>query len=751
MKYLCHYRSSERASTPSASGKGKGKGGGKGAQKRKLSPQLDLVTQHVTVASFTEALPSVASEDGKPVCELSHPSTPQPLVTPGNANENMFVTPDPTGIKRSERTRNRKVNYAALNSGMYEEGMVVAATSQLETQELTEDQLTAATKNIDNNNHKIIKVGSSLLNRVVLIKNSPVLKTNAMTNMTVAPVEGQVNPENRYNFQEEIEIRRLRNKQKRRGLNNAEKKKLKRLRERLRVKVKNLKRKIDNLKKNNGLVMSPKKILVKNMDNSETRAEIGENPDAAAIATASLSTPDVHEPVSLLACANTITKNDSHEVSGSVESQLQHSEPSVVERVELLLSSETSQKTQLTVTPEAICRSSNSSATSSSAGTVEKCNKEAVAKPKKKEITQSRHRMPLRKVIFPVLHRSNQRGRMQVGNLHFHLYRSRESTCIQCTTCSDFLSVRKFLKHMHHHNMKDELCTVTLPHKLEMAVLEPSADQTHWWGEFQKKRTQFEASPLSSVKTASRTDQRKVSSSRETPVTPVSTDVVTELPQGGSAGEVYCVKVEHPGSSQARGGGGSRATTQGIVLSSPTASSPGLHLVKVESQTTRPANTHPVSVLNVSSHEAIQKTGSNVTSIVTTPAAAAGTRQSTRVRKRKQLHPIESYVYSNKSSTSETASLLNSKRLKTEEGFVVKGPVSSVSSPECAGQSCTKVEHCENKVMSINKVHSSHTITGDNGINSSGTPLTDLSGDTEGPEGISEILESKVTGNQKVE
>ena len=76
----------------------------------------------------------------------------------------------------------------------------------------------------------------------------------------------------KYSFPEESEIRRLRNKQKRKGLNTSERRKLRRLKDRLKLKVKKLKKKLDRLKKTNGSqLVTSKNFLVKKALNNVSR------------------------------------------------------------------------------------------------------------------------------------------------------------------------------------------------------------------------------------------------------------------------------------------------------------------------------------------------------------------------------------------------------------------------------------------------------------------------------------------------
>lgn len=546
-------------SNSQTSGKGKGKGSGKSSHKRKASPSLS-VPSSVTISSSSGTDTTI----------------PEFTITKDSEVFNNQET-DPNSLKRSERTRNRKINYAALNSGMYsDENPELNSSQDTSVEEFAnEEQSTenisnkstvcssASDSKLINNNSKTIKVCSYLLNQVVLVKNSPVLKADSILNVNVAEMNDS-SIENRYNFQEEIEIRRLRNKQKRGGLNNVDKRKLKRLRERLRVKVRNLKRKLDSLKKNNGLAMSPEKILVKSMRGFQDQ-KLSEQPECDEVleeANRDQTVPEV----------NTTTENKSLQ---SVDLDLPTTE----------IKDQSDFRHELPYNPKV--QTDLEKPQDKSDIELKECNQSLL--PANKTDKQPKRaksvKNPKKKIVFPVLHRSSQRGRVQVGNLHFHLYKAKDSSCIQCATCSDFLSVKKFLKHLHHHNMVDELCTVTIPQKLEMAVLgEPSEEHVYWWGQFEKKRKLFEFSPT---------------------------------------------------------------MVKGTQKSNKTSVNPKVIV-------------HPVTQADHSETESISVNNNNKSSVCqesstpTSCTSVSGTRHSQRVRKRKQLHPIESYVYTNKNTHSDS-------------------------------------------------------------------------------------------------
>lgn len=595
---MCYFRSTDRASTPS-SGKGKGKSGGKTSQKRKSSPP-HMANENAPVSALAVTSPSAQS---RVVCE-----------SPDATSSLLY---DVSGVKRSERTRNRKVDYAAMNSGLHADDNPDSLSSHDLSEENIMDCLAYQIENesevligsnykdqhiniIQNNTEqKVIKMGSSLLKKVVLIKNSPVLKPNGFSNVTIATAEGETSLENHYNFQEEIEIRRLRSKQKRRGLNNTEKKKLKRLRERLRLKVKNLKRKIDTLKKNNGLATSPKKILIKSMKTvqAKQRAILQHGVPSVSITSLLSQTPlisvlkieadRVNVPEIMNKTVLVKTEPKAKEVIVVQEQTSLIKEEVKSEVIKAEIKSETRPVVKAEVDKDnTVCVRDTSIST----------NVTPEMKPKKLEM---RLRSPAnKKIIFPVLHRSNPRGRLQVGNLHLYLYKAKDSSCIQCTTCSDFLNVREFLKHLHHQNIADELCTVTLPQKLEMAVVEPSDEQTRWWGDFERKRNSLETSPAN--KSSQRTSRRASSEKEKKEAT------------------------------------------------SPSLMNPIINSKK----TTANVNNNLVSEISSQGQRVTAATSAASSPTITECAAgfntplSAGTRQSTRVRKRKQLHPIESYVYS---------------------------------------------------------------------------------------------------------
>ena len=177
-----------------------------------------------------------------------------------------------------------------------------------------------------------------------------------------------------------------------------------------------------------------------------------------------------------------------------------------------------------------------------------------------------------------------QKSRTQAGTLHMAKYQSREAMCIECNTCDEMLSIRRFLKHRHHLNNPDELVEVSLPQKLELhlpAQNESASQEVNLWDQFTQKRQTFATAP------AKRRDRR------------------TRTPQK-PRGEAEKVDVLQ------------EKSTTSTPVKSDVGGSPG-----------RRVSTSPRSA----KHSSPDLTPDD------------GNRHSGRVRKRKQLHPMESYVF----------------------------------------------------------------------------------------------------------
>ncbi len=174
---------------------------------------------------------------------------------------------------------------------------------------------------------------------------------------------------------------------------------------------------------------------------------------------------------------------------------------------------------------------------------------------------------PLQVVHRDSIQRNGQRGRCQGGDLHLHLFKALDSPCVQCSTCLEKMSVRKFLKHLHHHSHRDELMDVSLPQRLELRDMPtPSEHLETMWQEFEKRQKKFME------------EQRKPTRRKRTSK----------------------VKAKKNG----------RLTSPRKVATTETAGTPRLQPRRQEANN-----------------------------------AAKSTRHSSRIRKQKQLHPMEKYVY----------------------------------------------------------------------------------------------------------
>ena len=210
---------------------------------------------------------------------------------------------------------------------------------------------------------------------------------------------------------------------------------------------------------------------------------------------------------------------------------------------------------------------------------------------------EASERPPLLVLHRDSVHRVNQRGRWQEGALHLDRYQALDSLCIQCITCRDYFSLKRFMKHMHHQNNRDELAHVTLSQKLELSSPSPTEEEATMWNDFQVRRQE-----LATVSSKAKSDARQKSASR---VTNKSVERPRDqLPVNSTINN----KV--------------RESVKNVVKNK--------------------------TVKKVTSPSGVKKAGKQ-----TTPSS---TRHSTRVRKRKQLHPIEKYVFSKLSPNAEPPS-----------------------------------------------------------------------------------------------
>ncbi|XP_013389843.1 uncharacterized protein LOC106158434 isoform X1 [Lingula anatina] len=99
---------------------------------------------------------------------------------------------------------------------------------------------------------------------------------------------------------------------------------------------------------------------------------------------------------------------------------------------------------------------------------------------------------PLEVVHRDAVHRDDQRGRSQDGDLYLHLYKMKNSQCVQCTTCCEFFTVRLFKQHFHDPNDPDMIVQATVTQKLEMRSVNPTTEEEQKWENYTKRKRYFE-------------------------------------------------------------------------------------------------------------------------------------------------------------------------------------------------------------------------------------------------------------------
>ena len=235
--------------------------------------------------------------------------------------------------------------------------------------------------------------------------------------------------------------------------------------------------------------------------------------------------------------------------------------------------------------------------------------------------------------------RGGQRSRTQEGVLHLQRLSTRDSHCIQCTTCQESFSVRRFLKHMHHQNNPDELLHVTLAKTLDLSNPHPTATEQQLWGEFLRRQATLLGTPP--VRKDSRRDRTK--DARNTPTAQQKQSL------GKDTSKDTGKEIQHTHNTLTNA---NEELLKNMEIKTKTVAAPQQEsVVKVE---------HSPKPLDVEIQIREHGEGSSVPG---DPAGAGSSvRQSGRVRKRKQLHPIESYVFSQLSPGNSPAS----KRVRTD-------------------------------------------------------------------------------------
>ena len=257
------------------------------------------------------------------------------------------------------------------------------------------------------------------------------------------------------------------------------------------------------------------------------------------------------------------------------------------------------------------------------------------------------------KVFLEIVHRDatrSSRGRWQDGILHMHLYKDRDVSCVTCVMCNELLSVKRFMKHMHPHNRVDELLKITLPQRLELRRPDHATDlEKELWDTFQKLQDEYnkaaekQARPrgkrsLESVKDEEAEENEEVGKSKKTPKaepSPIKIEAVEKKTNRSPKTQTSRENSTPVRNGQVSGGKGRTryrsetrvAASKGTPLKT-VKSAPSLLLSKL----TPP----PLSKLEMPPTVSPSESSPQDNNV----------RQSGRVRKRKQLHPCESYVFS---------------------------------------------------------------------------------------------------------
>ena len=257
------------------------------------------------------------------------------------------------------------------------------------------------------------------------------------------------------------------------------------------------------------------------------------------------------------------------------------------------------------------------------------------------------------KVFLEIVHRDatrSSRGRWQDGILHMHLYKDRDASCVTCVMCNELLSVKRFMKHMHPHNRVDELLEITLPQRLELRRPDHATDlEKELWDTFQKLQDEYnkaaekQARPrgrrsLESVKDEEAEENEEVGKCKKTPKAEPSPPKIEGVEKKANRSPKTQTSRENSTpvrNGQVSGGKGRTrdrsetrvAASKGTPLKT-VKSAPSLLLSKL----TPP----PLSKLEMPPTVSPSESSPQDNNV----------RQSGRVRKRKQLHPCESYVFS---------------------------------------------------------------------------------------------------------
>ena len=315
--------------------------------------------------------------------------------------------------------------------------------------------------------------------------------------------------------------------------------------------------------------------------------------------------------------------------------------------------------------------------------------KTAVPKSQSSAVARRVKRPPLAVLHRDAVQRLSQRSRWQDGQLHLDAFTDRQAACISCTTCSELLTVKRFMKHMHHQKNRDELAHVTLTQTLEMRAPEAASSEDHaTWSDFKKRQAELMGPPSPAPAAPRRVrpgppklkapavrakavgrpalkphQTRTVAKHPAGSVTPNGTvntgssvvssqtvaasttapSITSNTPSSTSPSTPQraapTAAAAAPSSPQLRGAQPSPALTPVGKASSLRRHSAASTLPPPSPHTAAPTRARTVGLVHTPPHSNLQTDTST-----TTPASSI--RHSTRVRKQKQLHPIERYVFS---------------------------------------------------------------------------------------------------------
>ena len=286
-------------------------------------------------------------------------------------------------------------------------------------------------------------------------------------------------------------------------------------------------------------------------------------------------------------------------------------------------------------------------------------------------------------IILRIVHvdnvrRSIQRCRSQEGDLLLHMYKSKFANCVQCTVCRYKYNIYKFMKHLHHPTDPDEMYTVTLPQRIELAITEPNQTQMCHWQKFLDIRRSFEeelAKPINIQKLSKETlkpEMPQICKFKVQDSSPGISLSPCDLKQEDPAGKI---KLNIKSESRDEPGTGSTNLKESNILE---VKNPDSDLSNKEINEPCSTKTELLSDVrqekkdmdlneSVPKKEQIKLQGGNLSKIKSrtrfieqrrasdTPNSS-GMRHSSRVRKRKQYHPIESYVFNQGVSVGPTPS-----------------------------------------------------------------------------------------------